>query len=68
MENLLYGAMHLNLNDKKQTNFGYLNMNYMNNQEPYLPFSASDAYTLILDMDETLIHYFLVSYLLLKLI
>jgi len=60
MENLLFGPMHLNLNDKKQPS-AYFNLNFMNAIEPYLPFNSGEAYTLVLDMDETLIHYFLVS-------
>lgn len=61
MENLLFGVSHLNLNEKKQnTNSPYLSLNFLSVPEPYLPFNSSEEYTLILDMDETLIHYFLV--------
>ena len=61
MENLLFGPTHLNLNEKKM---GYqFNLNSMTALEPYLPYNNNnDVYTLILDMDETLIHYFLVIF------
>ncbi len=65
MENLLFAPM--NLIEKKEKNkanpfpdFTDLNLNFINIKEPYLPSGLENSYILVLDMDETLIHYFFV--------
>ena len=65
MENLLFGPMHLNLNERRNSPISHFNLDFMMTVlNPYLPrLSKTEAYTLILDMDETLIHYFLVLFL-----
>jgi len=64
MENILFGPMHLVIPERKQQGKPPANiydiLSFCEIPEPYLPPFPEDHYCLILDMDETLIHFFFV--------